>query len=70
MSRVGIDFVQCAADADRPIVTTAIKLAEDIDKTIIIVAEDTDIIVLLTEKIVRVLIAQIPINILKMKMKK
>ena len=43
----GINSVQCLADADRTIVTTAIELAKDISEKVVIVAEDTDILVLL-----------------------
>lgn len=37
-----------SADADKMIVTSAIEMAKDINKKKVIVAEDTDILVLLT----------------------
>ena len=44
----GIQSTQCAADADRTIVTTAIDIAKNTQKKVVIVAEDTDILVLTT----------------------
>lgn len=47
-SEVGIVSRQCDGDADRTIVTTAIELAQNLNRKVVIVAEDTDVLVLLT----------------------
>ncbi|CAH1104500.1 unnamed protein product [Psylliodes chrysocephalus] len=48
LSTIGIFSDQSAAYADRTIVTTALKESEDLTKKVVIVAEDTDVAVLLT----------------------
>ncbi|KAL3282422.1 hypothetical protein HHI36_005607, partial [Cryptolaemus montrouzieri] len=45
---VGIKFIQGAADADRTILTTAVEIAEDRNKIVVVVSEDTDVLVLVT----------------------
>ena len=48
LAETGIKSILCAADADRTIVTTAIDIAKNTVKKVVIVAEDTDILVLTT----------------------
>ncbi|KAL7300456.1 hypothetical protein TKK_0006808 [Trichogramma kaykai] len=43
-----INHLQCSADADRTIVITAIQLAEDVNKKVVVVSEDRDVLVLIT----------------------
>ncbi|KAL3265484.1 hypothetical protein HHI36_009688 [Cryptolaemus montrouzieri] len=43
LGEVGIKSIQCAADADRNIATTAIEIAEDRNKIVVVLSEDTDV---------------------------
>ena len=46
LAEVEIDSMQCVADADRTIVTKALEIAEDVNKKVVVVTEDTDVLVL------------------------
>lgn len=48
LQTAGILTFQCEGDADRTIVSTAISKAETLSKRVVIIAEDTDILVLVT----------------------
>ena len=48
LTNAGIHSKQCKADADRTIVTTAIEIAKTSDRTVVVVSEDTDVLVLVT----------------------